>query len=1833
MNTKVVLKMDVKIIFGEYKGYTGRIISGKKKDINKIFSNFSAGTKDFFIGQLETVKNKNRTEEFEIGDIIKINDGPLRGFSGSFEGIYLNENNQKIVRLSNITGYKVIDKNEVEMNDLILMDSTAEDNEKYEINIFTSSQHTKVFLFRKQFEVLNPISRVSTNETTNSISRVSTNENKFEEINVFDNALDGDNLDVYDVDDDNFDVEGAAYDFKEKIINDTNNDNDNNDDGDELDDNIFNNQEEDNENQEYSEEFVQENSYKDEQRTVKTDKKTKEYRYVENAVKAERTNFAYDINFKFEEFVSDIYNIYKFVKTNPDFLYRGLEFEADINLIIKACFIKYNNKNVDDDSLIIKVSDRSTLIFYGGLYKYIKNGNLLQNIDDNVDLEELSLSVNNTINVEFYNPKEIITFADAEKNNDRKKRNFEETSFISKKNKYLRLDNVVVGVNKDGQKFSVLDSDYYNKQDKIEEDNKKQIEMLKNIDEINEIRTREWKKVPSNIFEGGRDKYHWVLKKSSKQALTLNPDDMQSYNNAKENYEFYNKNIDKDGGKKYDSELSGSMEEQYNNLTENGIPPSEMSKRIAEEHGVDEIDIRKLMIVDNSVTIKITSPVKDFIIPFFDFMNSKFKDSVDDKLGLSINSIYVAFVRDTNIKLSYSIFNKFMKSIYTDYIKNDFLIGLRFKTVFDLSSKLLIEYNNELISTLKENTVPFYKYISGKEEKDNIVEFIDTFLCISDDIEENDDKNRILIDDLYNQYRTYFIRKAKSNSSDRQEKYLEYSRIVEKLVEKDIFIAIINSGDDVLDSDNNMFLSSKFCYKNEYIDLKKRREQFLKEFVENAYDQIFQDFRQNEMYKELVPDINDLYTIAYLIRIGNNINLSTILLISEQNYFEHFLSYGVELMSNGFESKLKILMSAINQLTSMRNVSSLIENFVNNWDTRSEKHIEDRFYSEIEAWAHLTIEKKSKKEKNLFGETPDRKYYMPLIFKDIRWNKTLYSEILERVNIFLTEPLEDMKKNPSNPNYNLLEFREYYGEDSEKMDSDKVLSNDGRKNKKYENILSIMNKNNNRINSGIKNLDFSTVKREYSVGQDLWDLTMEYMENVFTTKDIKEKDFTIWDGNNSEKYMLEGINNVVNIDKTDYFGWNEMKSHLTIFYKEYYTAYNFSKMTFTKNIKFIDFFIKIIKHKLSTEIKLKNEFYDLGFSYEKFITYFYGLTVSVDFTFEKFFKYLCTQIYGIEYNDFIDYFAFLYKDKENEIPSSEDMLKKFKEYLIHNKKIVWLEKDYRNSSLYKNYKILFDIIEFICKEANKSFSLSEEAENIENLMGNVSCLEYQIKNELFPDFVKRLDIPLSHIKKIVNRLDGNKQILEKNFKLNFSQKKNENSSYILFDEIDGKNDEKMMSIVKNYFYIKNVYDMYIEQPDSLNYESIDTNICPVNVKEKIIDKELLESRLEKLEAEMKKLKNKVFYSFEVSEESIQKKTKYYIKHVKNTSYGEIYDQDLFSDKWKKECKIYDSGNYTDINNEDNKRFYYYLNICLFKSDLVFYDKELDNKYTNAAKTLYNLMTRVGKTQIENNLKKTELIDKNYFVYITNISKNTFDNLFVVRSSNKYNYPYYAENYDDALLYSKTLMDSFGYNYMQKYKVKEEDSDELKNAIIVFVKYPFCIKEKIVKSKGLIRYFVYDCYSSISEKLLSIFNTEYDSNIYIRKMFENMGFNRPFLVETNDPNVRYFRDLEIIDKKIYQNDDVYIDASDETRKEMFDIVGYTQGFGDEKGCIIFLCSTPENKKFLCIPKGTLEERFSLYEEGKKYIGLQLIVEFQGYDNNNMPRFPEGLEITQRNNILE
>ena len=74
---------------------------------------------------------------------------------------------------------------------------------------------------------------------------------------------------------------------------------------------------------------------------------------------------------------------------------------------------------------------------------------------------------------------------------------------------------------------------------------------------------------------------------------------------------------------------------------------------------------------------------------------------------------------------------------------------------------------------------------------------------------------------------------------------------------------------------------------------------------------------------------------------------------------------------------------------------------------------------------------------------------------------------------------------------------------------------------------------------------------------------------------------------------------------------------------------------------------------------------------------------------------------------------------------------------------------------------------------------------------------------------------------------------------------------------------------------------------------------------------------------------------------------------------------------------------------------------------------------------------------------------------------------------------------------------------------------------------------------------------------------------------------------------------------------------------YPVIGFKEGDGLEKGCVIWMCRTKDGKEFAVRPRGTREDRCAAFLTGATMIGQPLTVRYQELTTDGIPRFPVGI----------
>jgi len=147
-----------------------------------------------------------------------------------------------------------------------------------------------------------------------------------------------------------------------------------------------------------------------------------------------------------------------------------------------------------------------------------------------------------------------------------------------------------------------------------------------------------------------------------------------------------------------------------------------------------------------------------------------------------------------------------------------------------------------------------------------------------------------------------------------------------------------------------------------------------------------------------------------------------------------------------------------------------------------------------------------------------------------------------------------------------------------------------------------------------------------------------------------------------------------------------------------------------------------------------------------------------------------------------------------------------------------------------------------------------------------------------------------------------------------------------------------------------------------------------------------------------------------------------------------------------------------------------------------------------------------------------------------------------------------------------------------------------------------------------RYAKLEKYSDIPGiKLVKTLNVENEDDIF--KAHAN------FILEGYEGTI--VRDLDA--KYLIGHRSEYLLKYKDFQDDEFRIVAVLDGLGKEAGCAIFKCRTVEGLDFDCRPRGSVEYRKELFNNGINYIGKLLTVRYQNLTDEGVPRFPVGISV--------
>lgn len=183
-----------------------------------------------------------------------------------------------------------------------------------------------------------------------------------------------------------------------------------------------------------------------------------------------------------------------------------------------------------------------------------------------------------------------------------------------------------------------------------------------------------------------------------------------------------------------------------------------------------------------------------------------------------------------------------------------------------------------------------------------------------------------------------------------------------------------------------------------------------------------------------------------------------------------------------------------------------------------------------------------------------------------------------------------------------------------------------------------------------------------------------------------------------------------------------------------------------------------------------------------------------------------------------------------------------------------------------------------------------------------------------------------------------------------------------------------------------------------------------------------------------------------------------------------------------------------------------------------------------------------------------------------------------------------------------------------------------------------IKKKKIsdKDKEKLKYVKYHIYDIINEEIFekrvnyinfifSKFNFDYIEkvNTIIANTTDEFKYNFSNFVESGYEGI-ILRNVNGIYRTNYRSHD--LQKYKEFKEDEYEIVGFKEGDGRDKGTVIWICKTDKNT-FSVRPKGSLEYRKELYENAEKYINKKLTVIYQELSEMGIPRFPVGKSIRE------
>jgi|UniRef100_A0A6C0CZV1 DNA ligase-1 len=343
---------------------------------------------------------------------------------------------------------------------------------------------------------------------------------------------------------------------------------------------------------------------------------------------------------------------------------------------------------------------------------------------------------------------------------------------------------------------------------------------------------------------------------------------------------------------------------------------------------------------------------------------------------------------------------------------------------------------------------------------------------------------------------------------------------------------------------------------------------------------------------------------------------------------------------------------------------------------------------------------------------------------------------------------------------------------------------------------------------------------------------------------------------------------------------------------------------------------------------------------------------------------------------------------------------------------------------------------------------------------------------------------------------------------------------------------------------------------------------------------------------------------------------------------------------------YDKGKNIGKSNETTP-----LQQCLLETEKKWLDKKDKEGY---------IIAESDTTKIENNLKCMELQSERNMDPIFPMLANKYDPNSIKKKKNDINFPCYVQPkldglrcityLDNKILKNQSRTGTF-FNFLDHIN---EDllsilstfsnialDGELYTDEIPFEELAGLIKKKKVENIDLdlvkkIKYHIYDIIfindnTMVYQDRLSFIREHFCNLTYINVVQTELCSDKNKFKEyfsqfiNNGYEGIMLRNIDSVYRENYRSND--LQKYKEFMEDEYEIINFKEAEGRDKGTVIWICKTLENREFSVRPRGTVETRKNWFVNGNSYIGKKLTIIYQELSELGVPRFPVGKVIRE------